>query len=301
MVKQQLPYPYNQDLAAVLKHLDRRTPFSRTRLANDPVTAAYIAAGMQLIRKHLGPGSAKLLTDPEDPNTVGRPVLGFLSQRSVAAEVENNADPFPRVGSTSTMRSRWRSQSDYIADLLSFALWYVNESADTTDQIANAAERLIQGPEFIDAAHRLSYEELGRVLRSPQFRLELLTTAASDGDEIVREALAANLKQAVAPFIELYPEVFRARGLRLRAGLSFEDFGEMLASLVTGYAFRGIADPTAGNVDEETKRSAFGTAVLAMFLGCTERASEPDNRTIEELVDQLVYGASDSVAQTSAH
>jgi hypothetical protein len=28
-LKQHLPYPYNQDLAGILRHLDRRTPFSR--------------------------------------------------------------------------------------------------------------------------------------------------------------------------------------------------------------------------------------------------------------------------------
>lgn len=40
-LKQQLPYPYNQDLSKILRSLNRRTPFARRRLANDPVTAAY--------------------------------------------------------------------------------------------------------------------------------------------------------------------------------------------------------------------------------------------------------------------
>jgi hypothetical protein len=43
-LKRQLPFPYNQDLSKVLTHLDRRTPFGRERLANDAVTAAYVAA-----------------------------------------------------------------------------------------------------------------------------------------------------------------------------------------------------------------------------------------------------------------
>ena len=42
-LKQELPYPYNQDLSKILRGLNRRTSFSRRRLANDPVTAAYLA------------------------------------------------------------------------------------------------------------------------------------------------------------------------------------------------------------------------------------------------------------------
>jgi hypothetical protein len=44
-LKEQLPYPYNQDLSKVLRALSRRTPFARRRKANDPVTAALAQHG----------------------------------------------------------------------------------------------------------------------------------------------------------------------------------------------------------------------------------------------------------------
>ena len=47
-LKQELPYPYNQDLSQVLRNLNRRTPFGRRRQANDPVTAAYLVAAVRL-------------------------------------------------------------------------------------------------------------------------------------------------------------------------------------------------------------------------------------------------------------
>jgi len=106
-LKSQLPHPYNQDLSKVLTHLDRRTPFSRERLANDPVTAAYIAAAMRLVRRHLGPDPERIPVDPRDENSLVRPLFSFISQRAVAEEVTNNPDPFPRQGSVSTMRSTW--------------------------------------------------------------------------------------------------------------------------------------------------------------------------------------------------
>lgn len=76
VLKNQLPYPYNRDPSTVLRRLDRRTLFSRQRLANDP----------------------------DDENSLGRPLLSFLSRRAVAAEVASNPGPFPRVGGTSTLR-----------------------------------------------------------------------------------------------------------------------------------------------------------------------------------------------------
>jgi hypothetical protein len=51
--KQQFPCPYDQDLSKILVGLNRRTPFARRRLANDPVTAAYLAAAVRLIQRHL--------------------------------------------------------------------------------------------------------------------------------------------------------------------------------------------------------------------------------------------------------
>jgi len=116
-LKQQLPYPYNQDLSKVLRGLKRRNPISRrSRQANDPVTAAYLAAAVRLIQRHLGPGASRLPGDADDADSIERPLLGFLSQRAVAAEVSHNPPPFHRVGRVSTMRERWRHQSDFVAD-----------------------------------------------------------------------------------------------------------------------------------------------------------------------------------------
>jgi hypothetical protein len=45
-LKEQLPYPYNQDLSKILRGLKRRNPITRrSKQANDPVTAAYRGRG----------------------------------------------------------------------------------------------------------------------------------------------------------------------------------------------------------------------------------------------------------------
>ncbi len=76
-LKQQLPYPYNQDLSKVLRGLKRRNPIGRRRQANDPVTAAYLAAAMRLIQRHLGPGAGRRPADPADADSVDRPMLCY--------------------------------------------------------------------------------------------------------------------------------------------------------------------------------------------------------------------------------
>jgi|SRR6516162_4458070 len=86
--------------------------------ACDPVTAAYIAAGMRLVQRYLGPQARQMPVDQDNEIAVERPLLSFLSQRAVAAEVAKNPEPFPRVGNVATLRSTWRSHSDFIADLL---------------------------------------------------------------------------------------------------------------------------------------------------------------------------------------
>jgi len=306
VVKSQLPYPYNQDLSTVLRRLDRRTPFSRQRLANDPVTAAYIAAGMQLIRRHLGPGAQRVLNDPDDENSLGRPLLSFLSQRAIAAEVANNPEPFLRVGSTSTLRSSWRSHSDYIADLLNFGLWSLHQPALYDSRIDPDTEHLLEGPDFVDAAHRLCYYDLTTLVGGPTFRLELVATAAAEGDEIIENALAENHRGAIEPWKQVYAEMFRARGLRLRPGITLDDFAGMLAALASGYGLRRIANRQLVSIDDEHQRCIFGTAALALLLGCVERVDnhEPSGVSVEDAVHELIYGPTptdpDTITGTSA-
>jgi hypothetical protein len=293
-VKQRLPFPYDQDLSHVLRRVDRRTPFSRRRLANDPVTAAYLAAAMRLIERHLGPGAERSPTDPEDENSVERPLLGFLSQRAVAAEVASNPHPFPRVGSVPTMRSTWKSHSDFIADLLRFALWSQYHPAKwESERTAAAIDQLIEGAEtdFARSVHELSYQNLLIFVARPRFRLRLVAVAAAEGDDVLREALAELYHQALESWRQVFVEVLRNRGLRLRPGVRPDDFVNMLAAVAEGTAVHALADPTSEVVDHEQRRTLLGTAALALIVGCLERIDEADGASLEEAVHAKVYGS----------
>ena len=185
-LKQQLPYPYNQDLSKILRGLNRRTSFARRRLANDPVTAAYLAAAVRLIQRHLGPGASRTSADPDDDDSIERPVLSFLSQRAVAAEVGRNPPPFHQVGRVSTMRERWKHQSAFVADVLRFGLsashYY---SGVREDEVASAIEQIVRGPDAVRGIHHLSSLVMTRLLNSPMFRLGLIAAAEAEGDSVI--------------------------------------------------------------------------------------------------------------------
>ncbi|WP_406485517.1 hypothetical protein [Streptomyces microflavus] len=300
-LKGQLPFPYDQDLGKVLTHLDRRTPFSRERLANDPVTAAYLAAAMRLVARHLGPEPTRTPRDPRDGNSLDRPLLSFLTQRSIAAEVANNPDPFPRQGNVSTMRSRWKSQSDFIADLINFAMWQGNDPVDSYDQVVAGTERLLEGPNMVDAVHDLAYLNVRDAACLPAFRLGFAAMTSAEGDEVIGEAVSSSYAGFLEPWKEVYAALLEARHLQLRPGITLDDIANLLAATVDGLALRSIGDPSSDLIDHERRRSLLGTMALAVIQSCLEPSEGADGMTLEDAVRMKVYGhtETDSTSELS--
>jgi hypothetical protein len=288
--KKQLPHPYDQDLSKVLTHLNRRTPFARDRLANDPVTAAYIAAAVRLVGRHLGPNPDRIPTDPRDENSLARPLFNFISMPAVAEEVTNNPDPFPRQGSVPTMRSTWRSHSDFIADLINFVVWPGNHPAGFYEEMAADADRLLEGPDAVEAVHDLAYLNVAASIPTPSFRLTYVAMVTADNDKTLSDAVAQSYEGLLAPWKEVYAAFIEARGLQLRPGITIDDLANMLAALVDGLEMRTIASPSAALVDHDRKRTLLGTAALAMVYSLLEPAKNPSGKTLEQAVHEMIYG-----------
>jgi hypothetical protein len=286
-LKQRLPYPFNGDLSLVLHHLHRRTAFGRQDAANDPVTAAHLAAGMRLVSKHVGPAEKDGEYTGLDEGNVDRSVLGFLSQRAVAAEMANNPDPFPRCGNVSTLRSTWKSQSDYIADLLSFAFspGYYPESYQEVR--ASGAERLASDGPFAEAVEELAYRVTQAIEEMTSFRLQLIAAACAERSDVVRQTLQVKYQRAHDQWKQVYAECLAARGLRLRAGMTLDQLTAILTSVVEGAMLRGIGDITAEIRDPVERRSLLGTAALAVLNGCLEPEGESDGLSLAQAVEAM--------------
>ena len=275
-LKQQLPYPYNQDLSKVLRGLKRRNPITRrSRQANDPVTAAYLAAAVRLIQRHLGPCASRLPDDADGADSIERPLLNFLSQRAVAAEVGHNPPPFHRVGRVSTMRERWKHQSDFVADVLRFGLWASHYPASHQDEAADAKDEVIRGPDPVRGVHRMCYWDMNKLLATPMFRLGLVAAAEAEGDPVIAEAMSERHQENGPLWKQFYEEFLQSR---------------VLAAVADGLALRALADPAAPVIDHARRRCLLGTTVLALIAGCVERAEDGDGLPLEEAAHALVCG-----------
>lgn len=297
-LKQQLPYPYNQDLSKVLLSLNRRKVNYRSQQANDPVTAAYLRAAILLVQRYLGPGTRRARGDAENQRSILRPLLGFLSQRAVAAAVRRNPPPFHRLGTVSTLRDRWKRHSDFIADLLRFCLWALHYPAAHEDEMRRAADNALRASDPVDGIHQLCYLDLNWLLSTPMFRLGLIAAATADTDLVVREAIR-DRHRAHSPFWkQLYGDFLNARDLRLRPGITLDDCVTLLAAVADGLAMYALSNPDAAVIDEARRQSLLGTAVLAFIAGCTERASQATSKSLEDVVRAL---AVTSPAESSPH
>jgi hypothetical protein len=290
-LKQELPYPYNQDLSKVLRGLNRRTSFSRRRLANDPVTAAYLAAAVRLIQRHLGPGASRRTADPDDRDSIERPVLGFLSQRAVAAEVGRNPPPFHRVGRVSTMRERWPHQSAFVADVLRFGLsashYY---SGVHEDEVTDAIGQIVSGQNAVRGIDHLSSLMMARLMTSPMFRLGLVAAAEAEGDPVIREAISERHGEARPMWRKRCEDFLRSRDLRIRPGITIDDCIVLLSALADGLAMRALADPSAHPLDHGGERSLLGMGALALIVGCLQNCGGDESRSVEQAVSDLLGG-----------
>ncbi|MFD9499262.1 hypothetical protein [Streptomyces sp. NPDC060035] len=301
--KTHLPYPYDQDLSHVLRYLSRITATGRKKLANSLSTAGYLAAGMRLIQQHLGPDAVRGAATAGNRHSLERPLLGFLSQRAVAAAVAENPSPFPRRGGVPRLRTTWRSQADFVADLINFAVWPTNYHPGYLEQRVVTTRRLVTGEDFVRAVHDTAYQHTSESARVPSVRLSLALMVLSDGDDAVQRALAETYRGYLSSWKQVYAEVLKARGLRLRAGLGLDDLANALSAATDGVILRSIGDPRAEVVDQERERSLMGTVALAVIHGFLEPAEASDGLTLEQAVNarlgrSLPSGATKSDSQS---
>jgi hypothetical protein len=287
-MKENLPYPYNQDLSAVLRRLNRVTKDAKERLANDGVTASFLLAGMRLLATHLGPQPQRTFLDPDDEKSLERPLLKLLSQRLIIAEMAKNPDPFAKVGAVSNLRSTWRSQSDYIADLLSFGLWSRHYVGVHADKIAELAEQLVMGTDFIEAVHELCYWDLCTLVDMPSWRLQMVASVMAEDDPVIGASLTQNYRDILKTWQPVHGQAIERLGVRLRPGISLDDLSCLFTALAEGLAFRMVADADARVVDHERRRSLYGVGCLAIFASCTERADDPHTATMEEFTQAVI-------------
>jgi hypothetical protein len=276
--KRDLPFPYDQDLSGVLRNLNRRTRWGRDRLANDRVTAAFLAAGTRLLVRHLGPGAQQRVNSE-------RLLLGSLSQRRVAEEFAGNPLPFTRYGNgVSMLRDRWSPHSDFVTDLINFAVWRENYRPEYRQQRVVNIKRLVHGPDFVRAVHEIAYQHTAEGVALPSVRLGLALMTAAEGDDEVTRIISTVYEDYLGSWKKLYDTVLRERHLRLRKGLTLDDLANALSAATDGMTLRAIGDPAAGVVDHDNRSSLMGTVALAVIHAFLEPDDDVSGLTLEQAV-----------------
>lgn len=255
---------------------------------------------MRLIQRHLGPGAIRTPADPDDSDSIERPLLSFLSQRAVAAEVNRNPPPFHRVGRVPTLRERWKRQSDFIADVLRFGLWAWHYPAPHQAEVADARDEVIYGQDPVRGLHRLCYWDMTKLLGTPMFRLGLIAAAEAEGDPVIGAAISGRHQENSPLWKSFYGEFLRSRGLQLRPGITLDDCVVLLSAMADGLALRALADPGARVIDRARGRCLLGTAALVMIAGSLERADGGDSMPLEDTVRAMMNGSPTSTGRKTS-
>jgi hypothetical protein len=276
-----LPYPYDQDLSGIVVRVKGKRPVTRASLANSMKVASYLKAGASLVERNLGG------QDPTaDPAEGGRKPywsgIRFLTERALIREMEEVPPPFLRLKGDGPYRAAWASHDDYINDLLAFLFHPISYDPQYGAALQTRADWLIGEGSFIDAVDHVAYYELQAICRMALFRLQLMMAATAHRNDGIHKAIADNYAGALEPWKKLYEASFAARGFRLRQGVTLDQFANMLAAIIEGFAVRHLGDPSAGILGTSPADNQVGMALLAIVNGYLEPANEPSRGSLRE-------------------
>jgi hypothetical protein len=280
--KKDLPYPYSEDFSGVVTRVKGVRGSTRAALVNSLKVASYLKAGANLVERNLGAPASARSGDGTKAYWSG---LHFLSERAVSREVADLEPPFLRQKGAGPYRSTWASHDDYLNDLLAFLFHAMNYDPQYGADLETRGGWLATDSSLVDAVERATFNELLAICRMPLFRLQLIVVATADRNDGIHEAIANNYGGALEPWMKVYEATIAARGMRLRKGITIEQFANILAAITEGFAIRHLGDPGAGVVGDGPADNLVGMAVLGIMNSYLEPADEPTGLTLRELIE----------------
>jgi hypothetical protein len=272
-----LPDELQDDLSDVVRNVHRRTAAVRNRLANHPLTRAYLEAGVRLLNREF--------SAPVEPAEEGFPrPLSTLTRENVIAEVANGPAELPRQGTVGSFRDRWAYFPDYLSDLARYTLRI--ERWSPRPRLSDQATLALAEEDFVTALHEIAYRNMAMVAGSAStaLRFRFLLTALTEHDEQLREATTSVYRDVTERWAAMCEAVVSARGLRLRPGVTYEDLTILLTALAEGLAMRAAGDHDTPVLDDANRQSILGVAAMALIAGSVD---DGDGRSLTEVVTDL--------------
>lgn len=264
------------DLSDVVRNVHRRTEAVRNRLANHPLTRAYLEAGVRLLNREF--------TAPVEPaDGFGRP-MSTLTRENVIAEVANGPADLPRQGTVGSFRDRWTYFPDYLSDLARYTLRIQRWAPQP--RLSDQAALALSEQDFLAALQEIAYRNMAMVAGSAStaLRFRFLLTALAEHDDQLREATTSVYRDVAARWTAMAEAVASARGWTLRPGVTYADLTLWLTALAEGLALRAAGDQASPVFDHENRQSTLGLAAMALIAGCVDPG---DGRSLADVVAAL--------------
>jgi hypothetical protein len=122
-------------------------------------------------------------------------------------------------------------------------------------------------------------------MTSATCRVWLVASAVADRYSAMRTAMGQVHDQLNAAWKPIYEAVVTGQGLRLRPGITMDDFTEIISALSSGMSLHTVTDDGARIIDVSRRRSLLGTAALAVLASCIDPG---DGKSLEEAVTEVV-------------
>ncbi|OEU86732.1 hypothetical protein DB35_24070 [Streptomyces abyssalis] len=257
---------------------------ARRKKVEDPRTRLCIMGGMLQLERAFhkpligiggqGRGSSNL------PDCRIRSMLAF---NQVVEAINKKWSP-DKEFTRKTFETRWEIAHDYIADLLSYALyrkhWALHEARNP-----EVLEQLKTDENIARAIRKVAYLNQQQALASDLHRLQGVLTAFADADEGIQRALGETRALVEKLWSEVYAEVFEARGVQLRHDLPLQTFTRILhcADLGTTMCmWMGEDEEDDEQVPKSPTYSLLGDIACLLVAGCLD---PHDGSTIDSAVN----------------
>lgn len=270
---------FDDDLSNVVLNVHRANAESRSRLANDPLTRAYLEAGVRILRHEVA-----LAKSGTDDDRFLRP-LSTLTRETVIAEVAGGPPELPRHGTVGSFRDRWNYFPEYVADLARYTMRDHRMKGD--QQLAEDAVAALSGGDFTGVVHEIAFRRMQVAMQSATSRFRYSAVALAAHDPRLHEAMASVYAGVTEIWERMIDALLTARGLTLRPGVTTRDLATMLTAINEGLTVRIASDPDCAALDTERRRGLLGTAALALFAGSVDTG---DHATLEELAERIAGG-----------
>ncbi|MBV9450750.1 MAG: hypothetical protein JO345_33155 [Streptosporangiaceae bacterium] len=105
---------------------------------------------------------------------------------------------------------------------------------------------------------------------------------------MIRDAISERRCEVGSTWRQWCEDFLRSRGLRLRSGVTIDDFIVLLSALADGLAMRALADPSTRALDHDGQSSLLAMGAFALVAGFLESADSEESSSLEQTVRVLL-------------